>query len=440
MALRLVKYTAALFCVLAVIVFAVTLSIVEDTPVVVAKDNPHLNNAESVNALLKQLKSVNRRRFFQQTILLTGEQLNSMAGLVQRALPAFSGKVELIKGQSVVYASYELPRNPFGKFINVRVNVRSAEGLDIESFDIGRFSVSGEIGLKVLSKALDWYVGGEIGSQLLAQFKRISVGQKHMVVTLHPLDAFLKQLNTLKNGLNVEQDDELREATAHYLEFLWRLPVDRDNVNLSLQQYISPLFTEASRRSADLPHVKENQAALLALAIYTGHHRLANLVGDVQPIVGKAALPKHRPTLAGRKDLTQHFVISAALHVLAERGVSSAIGEFKELMDRGLGGSGYSFVDLAADLTGVQVAVLALDPRYAATVQRLIANSESETAFFPDVSALPEGLDKRTFSAQYGDVDSQAYRAEVEKIEKRIAELPLMAATLKGSVVMVSPE
>ena len=60
--------------------------------------------------------------------------------------------------------------------------------------------------------------------------------------------------------------------------------------------------------------------------------------------------------LAGRRDLLQQFIVSAGLRVLAENGVPMAIGEFKELLDSRSGGSGFSFVDLAADRAGLRFA------------------------------------------------------------------------------------
>ena len=107
------------------------------------------------------------------------------------------------------------------------------------------------------------------------------------------------------------------------------MPVPRDDPRLSLVSYMAPLFAETIRQSSMQPHAQENAAAILALAVYTGHHRLANFIGDIQPSSERAALPRYRPVLAGRRDLTQHFVLSAGIKILSEQGVSAAIGEFK---------------------------------------------------------------------------------------------------------------
>ncbi len=41
-----------------------------------------------------------------------------------------------------------------------------------------------------------------------------------------------------------------------------------------------------------------------------------------------------KPVLANRKDLSLHFIFSAAIKLLSEQGISVAVGEFKELMDK----------------------------------------------------------------------------------------------------------
>jgi hypothetical protein len=156
-----------------------------------------------------------------------------------------------------------------------------------------------------------------------------------MVVSVRPLDGFLKELNQLKQGLNGNSDKELRVKTAHYLKFISELSLGSSYQSVSLANFVGPVFSEAQDLSNVDTAAKENEAAILALAIYAGHHRFANFVGNVQPIPGTVSLPARRPVLANRTDLNQHFIFSAAIKILSEQGISAAIGEFKELMDRG---------------------------------------------------------------------------------------------------------
>ena len=163
----------------------------------------------------------------------------------------------------------------------------------------------------------------------------------------------------------------------------------------------------------------------MALAVYVGHHRIGALVGDIQPDAEKALKPRRGAVLHQRNDLARHFIISAALELLSEQGMSLAIGVFKELMDRGNGGTGYSFVDLAADMSGTEFAKVATNTNTALDVQNAIARIQSELEIIPPIDELPEGLSKQAFTEQYQRVDSEAYLKEVKEIKRRISLLPL---------------
>ena len=192
--------------------------------------------------------------------------------------------------------------------------------------------------------------------------------------------------------------------------------------NVSLSKFMTPLFRLAKDRSGFSDPVTENQAALLALTIYFGDARFECLTGKVR----KGALKFHKPktksvVLGGRGDLLLHFIISSGLKIVADSGVSAAIGEFKELLDSD-GGTGFSFVDLAADTAGIWFAETATGNRdKAVRLQTLIAERSDETLFFPDTSGLQEGFSQSAFQKQYGSIDSAAYKALFQKIENRIA-------------------
>ena len=103
--------------------------------------------------------------------------------------------------------------------------------------------------------------------------------------------------------------------------------------------------------------------------------------------------------------------------------MTMAIGEFKELMDRARGGSGYSFVDLAADMAGLRFAQVASDPLKARRLQERAVASLAERDILPYIGGLPEGLSKAEFEHFYGRVDSPEYRQQVAEIDERINAL-----------------
>lgn len=410
---------------LTVLASAIFISALERDSIVVARSAEQVNNAESVSQLWQQLKSTLRRRNQVQHIMVRKDQIDSLLGLANRAIPRLSGQAELKSFRSELMLSYEVPYAPFGNYLNIRVAVNAGQNLQIDSVKFGYIHIPGDWALKIVLFLADWHTDSDIASQFVEQIEKVRLFESAVVVTFLPLSDFLKQLNKLKDGLSVDQNQPLKIRTAYYMKFISRLSVTRKASFPSLSEYIKPLFSDVQVRSLDSDPVLENEAAILALAIYAGHHRLANLVGDVQPSNGMVLLPDYRPLLAGRIDLTRHFLLSAAIKILSQQGVSNAIGEFKELMDRGLGGSGFSFVDLAADMAGVRFALLASDPQSASQVQALLANVTDERVYFPDINGLPEGLDKTTFLQVFGTVDSTAYKAQVELIESRLNKVQL---------------
>jgi hypothetical protein len=128
-----------------------------------------------------------------------------------------------------------------------------------------------------------------------------------------------------------------------------------------------------------------------------------------------------RPTLHGRHDLLQHFVVSAALTAVLGARAAEAAGVFKELLDSEEGGSGFSFADLAADLGGIGFAqqVLGQPGRLA----------ELEKSFAAARYALPpkglmEGLSRAQFERRYGSPTDKRFRTALEDLRKRTLSLP----------------
>lgn len=396
---------------------------IDREPIVNQHNKAVLDNAESVRDLIHQLKASLRSRYSQQHIIVTHEQLNSLVGLLQRAVPQFAGQVDVTEQASTLNASLTLPENPIGNFVNLKVVVEPGDKLNLERVSVGGVTLPGSLALFLFKTIGNMVTESEVASELVAHVEGVEMFPSSVMITVQPLDSLLKKLNTFKNGISVNKNEQLRLRTAYYLKHLTKIPVARNNPRLSLVNYMAPLFDEANRQSVIGEPADENAAAILALAVYTGHHRLANFIGDIQPSEKRAALPRFRPMLAGRRDLTQHFVLSAAIKILSDQGISAAIGEFKELMDRGRGGSGYSFIDLAADMAGVRFAELATDPDNATAFQKLISQNGSESLFFPSLDGLPEDLDKQKFVQDYGHVDSPKYKHTVEDIESRLEQL-----------------
>jgi len=430
MLVTLFKSLVFVVSILFICVLGASYVLIDSDPIIGSDSVEQIDQADSVNELLNQLKLVTRRRFYQQRIVMKEEQLNSLVGLAQRALPSIAGKVDTTIKAVNLKLSYKLPLNFTDLYINFEGNVLPGPGLKFGKVSFGSLTISGDNARTALTGLMNWRTNSKIGSLAVEQIQGVHLFPTETVVVLKPIDEFLQALNEVRKGITGGGDEQLIARTRFYLDTLSNLNIRQHQPGRSLQEFIQPLFAVVSQNTNSSSAVLENQSALLALAIYTGHHRLANFVGDVQPVKGKVVMPRYRPLLAQRTDLTQHFVISAAIKILSQQGISLAIGEFKELMDRAKGGSGFSFADLAADMAGVKLAVMASDEKMALSIQQHLSSSATESAFFPQIDDLQEGLTKQQFANEYGKLDSQKYLSKVNLISDRIDALPLYNVVL----------
>ena len=199
--------------------------------------------------------------------------------------------------------------------------------------------------------------------------------------------------------------------------------IGKEPVTASLAEVFGPFFLFVKDRSKLNDPSTENQAALLALVMYFGDARFERLTGPVRQGALQGHIPRNRGIRLGeRRDLLLHFIISAGLKLVSDQGIAMAIGEFKELLDSSKGGTGFSFVDLAADRAGLRFAETATDTNGGALhLINVLAGKTNEKAFFPYFLDLPEGLSESAFQNRYGDINDPRYASVVQEIDKRLA-------------------
>jgi uncharacterized protein YfiM (DUF2279 family) len=183
-------------------------------------------------------------------------------------------------------------------------------------------------------------------------------------------------------------------------------------------------FTFAEDNSHGTDAVIANRAAILALGVILGEKRIAK-VAKRQIDLGRrkeiVAL-RRRITLRGRRDLSQHFWVSAALAILSDKRRSMTVGITKEMMDATPGGSGFSFVDLMANRAGILFADAATrNGQWARAKQMRIFEGVRIADFMPEIQGLPEGISRDEFQAKYGGLGGAGTRRVVEEIQRRLA-------------------
>jgi len=362
--------------------------------------------------------------------------------LVGRGAKSFAGRARVTTGKMIVNVSVRLPAIPLGGYLNLRGELLPDErGLNINLVKVGKFGFHRPLAMAMLKGLLNLGLGNSEGSALMASVQSLSLTRNTVTVNLRSVPQLKERLKRLQASLVRMSEFSRGEApwdkllVGNYYGLL--LETGRNFKGVpppSLAAYLGPLFLLARERSAAGDPVRENSAALLALAIYLGDPRFDKLAGlNLKPeLLGRSAYSKGAH-LGGRQDLRLHFVISAGLKLLTDQGVSTAIGEFKELLDAGRGGCGFSFVDLAADRAGIRFAEAATDPGGGALrLQRLLAGNPTEQLFFPIVADLPENIPQEQFEQLYKGVDSAKYNSMVREIDRRIDSCPAYGGRLRS--------
>jgi uncharacterized protein YfiM (DUF2279 family) len=180
-----------------------------------------------------------------------------------------------------------------------------------------------------------------------------------------------------------------------------------------LAVHLRRAFAEADRRDI----VADNRAALVAVAMLAVGRPVGDLAGDIQAEAEACPGATGKLQLAGRKDLAKHWALSAALAAVAGDNLGRALGEFKELADSVEGGSGFSFVDLAADRAGLRVGRAATTPATARQARAVLASASNADLLPIDARQLSEGLSSDAFVARYRDIDSPEYAEAVRRID-----------------------
>lgn len=190
---------------------------------------------------------------------------------------------------------------------------------------------------------------------------------------------------------------------------------------------------QAATTAAQCPPENGPRAFLLAMGIAVdddGALRQIPLAGKVSAHIESGAERARRtavmgnPTMRGRGDLAKHFFVTAHLVALLGSGPARAAGVAKEIADS-QGGTGFSFVDLAADRAGEAFAAAIMSGRL--KLDRVAADFAVES-YLPDVSGLSENLTAEQFARQFGGPGDPRFTAALAEIDARIRALPAYTA------------
>ncbi|MCP5396108.1 MAG: hypothetical protein H6918_05140 [Sphingomonadaceae bacterium] len=202
---------------------------------------------------------------------------------------------------------------------------------------------------------------------------------------------------------------------------------------LTSEQLQSPddlLATQLKRAvSGSGASAEQHGAALVALGMLVIDPRIGELANVQLSTVKVCRIAPIQATLAGRQDLAKHWTMSAVLLVTTNDDLAEATGVWKELSDTGTEKSrkqmrnttGFSFVDIAADRSGLLVAKGLLDPERLSRTREQVMMVTDEQLLPTRAATLHEGLNDAQFQQLYGNAQDPRYLAKLGLIDRLLA-------------------
>jgi hypothetical protein len=328
-----------------------------------------------------------------------------------------SARTTLESDTAQINASLRVPLLPARYFVNL--DVALAEDASLPRLDhvrVGDLPVPPWIADWLIGRALALSLGEDNSTAVAAMIKKVNLGRGRLAVT-YEWQANLA--DKLRGALLSPVDqDRLGVYNELLVETSRSLPAKK----VSLLELLIPLSKLGQDRSQPGDPIEENRAAMLVLALYVTGKSLADLVPEAKDW----PRPERRDvTLNGRRDFSQHFMVSAALAANAGGSLSDAVGIHKELADS-RGGSGFSFNDIAADRAGTRFGESAVKNRAsAAKLQQRLASGAREKDLMPVTEDLPEFMSEAEFKRRFRGIDAPEYKRMMAKIERRVAGLAL---------------
>jgi hypothetical protein len=253
-------------------------------------------------------------------------------------------------------------------------------------------------------------------------------------VTLPELDTLVQALSLSNQGVTAKLMIPKGSNLYSAINQAQRAPVNTQAVgkiycSLSALQQRVPTrdFALHVRRAFAVPasaisDVEQNRAAMIALAMFAVSPEVGNMAGDATQSIDSCPGPGEEVLLLGRPDLAKHWSLSAALTATFGSDISQAMGTWKEVADSGAAGSGFSFIDLAADRSGIAFAERAAAEETASATRARLQRIDENQLLPIAALAFTEGLTESQFQARYTNVDSSAYDTMVLKIDMILAQ------------------
>lgn len=303
---------------------------------------------------------------------------------------------------------FNLPKNVFGRLLIMQfeLHLSDYQALKLKNLHIGKLSIRDEYAGFLVNHLIKYTQLDQYLAIIRENLKNIKLHQHKLHINYQLPHTGLQSIQRIL-APKIDQ-----RALAQYKQRLKKILKQHDpKWLLSLSELLQGLFQLAQQRSTKINAIAENKLVILIANQYVNQNKTQIL---------QQGLPYYAIYMYKRMDLVQHFMLSAMLASSGGGQAAQIIGLEKEL-DDAQQGSGFSFMDLAADKAGIYFGEFATaNPEKALRLQQKMANIKHYRAFMPTVKDLPEHLSVQVFKAKYESIYSPAFQNILKKIDQRI--------------------
>ena len=355
------------------------------------------------------------------TIELTQQDLNLAANYLLNRYSKSAAKIEFKKNVIRFMVTMTLPKNSLGQYLNIsfRLGIDNTSALPtLTKFKAGKLLLPSKLASFAINTVIKNTTLNDYFILATQPIKVLKIDQQKLSITyysskesLHHAQKFLTQD---VNNPNLEAYQQLIAQIIANHDPAWRL---------SLAELLKPVFALALQNSTTETAIEENKIAIMAVNNYVNRKENKKFLSFYP--ANKTAVKLYPTFLYKRVDLAQHFIASAAITTSVNGQIAQVMGEEKELSDA-KSGSGFSFIDLAADKAGARFGELITStPQNARNIQKTLSEIKDYSDFMPDPRDLPEHMNEEEFKQRYQSIDSPAYKALSAEIDTRINAMPL---------------
>lgn len=427
--IRLIKWLFILFFLFGVLMGILTVNSIEKSAIVVQPAELSSAEIKRVKRFIQLNNPANMKSGEVANSEISQQDLNLALNYISQRAPGplrrrVHSKVIIDDQLAYIQASIRLPNNPAGKYINITTDLQTIDSekqkiVKVDSLSIGSMSIPSFVAAYLAN-----YVHKEL-KQAVPEYKLVSQSVQNIKFDKNKLTVNYvwdkETANSIKTSLSSRViSKELKQALiAQYnklAQLSYQLPA-----RPGLNKLLKPMFKLAKKRSENNNPVVENKAVFMTLGAYALNRNIPRFLGEEYE---KTA--KHKNIyLKGRRDLSKHAMISAAITSMADSSMAETIGLEKEIKDS-QGGSGFSFSDLAADHAGIRLAEQAIaSEQQARNMQNKLSMINLESDYMLDIENLPDGIQQREFAMDYSSTNSVAYKQLENLIKGRIDKLAI---------------